>query len=67
MNDTSSSLIDQASVHPAVLSIAVELIIHPARRAQYPQVTLALADFAIAMLRRRLGESSHTELASPST
>jgi len=57
--------VSEAALHPAILSIAVDIIIYPAHRIRYSEVILGLADRAIAILRQQLQESRSLELAKP--
>jgi hypothetical protein len=40
--------------HPAVLALAVELILHPERRSRHSEVVLMLVDHAIEIIKESL-------------
>lgn len=46
-------------IHPDVLWIAVNIILHPEHRSRYSPLVLLLADEAIEKIRMRLLQSQH--------
>ncbi|WP_152594600.1 hypothetical protein [Massilia sp. BSC265] len=50
--------IEHVALHPAVLAIAVELIIYPDRRSKYSDTVLSLAREAIFEIEKRFAEKA---------
>jgi hypothetical protein len=44
----------ESKIHPEILWIAINLILHPNQRDIYPAVVLALADDAIEIIKNSL-------------
>ena len=51
--------IDVPADHPAIMAIALDLILHPEYRIQHSVVVLRLADQAIEKIKASLQDSVH--------
>jgi len=51
--------LDAPSDHPAIMAIALDLILHPEYRVRHSALVLRLADQAIEKIRASLQDSAH--------
>lgn len=58
MTNLRVNILDCAAEHPAIIAIAVDLILYPEHRNRYPALVLEVADRSIAIIRSRLMQST---------
>lgn len=62
MTNLSVDFLEFTAAHPAIVVIAVDLILNPEHRERYPALVLSIAEHSISVIKSKLIEPATAEI-----